>query len=93
MLKRSLLSLPSVMLLSSLLSLLGACSHLPSRPGPAPVVLKCQPPEISPELMTPPQVQAINRLLTSLGMSPIRLLSAKQQSSISTDSKSSSLHN
>lgn len=87
MLRRS-LPLPLVLLLlSSLPFSLSACSSVPRAPGPPPQVLKCQPPAISQKLLKPPEVGAINRLLSSLGMSPIQLLNAKTPSSASIGSK------
>ena len=47
------------------LSLLGACSQ-PLKPEV--VTVPCPPPRISPELLVPPETQAINRLLRSLQM-------------------------
>ena len=47
------------------LSLAAGCSAQPVLP---PQVVPCPPPRISPELLVPPETQAINRLLRSLGM-------------------------
>ena len=52
---------------------LAGCSQ-PLKPSPSPVVIQCQPPLISPELLTPPPHQAIDRLLKTLGMPPVKLV-------------------
>lgn len=65
-----------------ILSLLGACSHLPPKsPEPDPVALTCRKPEVRANLMIPPTHQAIDRLLISLGMSPVQLPSVATPSS------------
>jgi len=47
----------------SMLLLLAGCSVQPVQPpAPAPVVLPCPPPRISPELLEPAQTQAMDQL-------------------------------
>ena len=65
------MSLKNVMLPLAMLCSLAGCS--PQRPDPPPVVVPCPPPRISPELLVPPEHQAMDRLLKSLGMEPVNV--------------------
>lgn len=73
--RRSSLSSPiRPLLLAAMLSSLAACSLQPPRPPPpAPVVIKTAPPTISPQLLVPPEHQAIDRLLKTLGLPPVNV--------------------
>lgn len=52
---------------------LAGCSQ-PLKPSPPPVVIQCPPPVVSQELLAPPQHQAIDRLLQTLGMPSVSVV-------------------
>lgn len=68
--KSSRSSRASAILLSLMLSLLAACSP-PLKPSPPAVVVKPLKPLVDPELLIPPEVSAINRLLQTLQLPPV----------------------
>jgi hypothetical protein len=60
--------------LSLIATLLGACSTLPPKVDPPPVVIQGQKPKVDSDLMTPPQHQAIDHLLKTLGLPPVNVV-------------------
>jgi len=79
MLKSSLSSWQSAITLLLIGTSLAGCSQ-PLKPSPPPVVIQCQPPAISQELLIPPQHQAIDRLLKTLGMEPVSVVMPSKDS-------------
>lgn len=71
-------------LLLLIATLLADCSQQPRKPEPPPVVVKCQPPLIDPGLMVPPEHQAIDRLLMTLQLPPVRLGPVSSDSTLSS---------
>ena len=72
---------PALWALSLTGTLLAGCSQPPVRPCPPPVVVPPAKPRVSPELMVPPEHSQVDRLLLSLGCSPVPLGSAPTPSS------------
>jgi len=68
---------------ATLLSLTGillvGCSQ-PRKPDPPPQVVQCPPPLVDVGLMTPPDHQAIDRLLKTLGMPPVSVVALSSDS-------------
>lgn len=60
--------------LSLIGTLLAACSPLLPKVDPPPVVIQGQKPKVDSDLMIPPQHQAIDRLLISLGLPPVNVV-------------------
>jgi hypothetical protein len=70
--------------LSLIGTLLAACSPLPPKVDPLPVVIQGQKPKVDSDLMIPPQHQAIDHLLKTLGLPPVNVVTP---SSVSAPSK------
>jgi hypothetical protein len=60
--------------LSLIGTLLVGCSTLPPKVDPSPVVIQGQKPKVDSDLMTPPQHQAIDHLLKTLGLPPVNVV-------------------
>jgi len=72
---------PMLWLLTVTLISLAGCSLQPVKPQAGPIVIQCQPPKVDRNLMVPPKHQAIDQLLTFLGLPPLQLPSAAKPSS------------
>jgi len=69
----------SATLLSLIAILLVGCSQ-PRKPEPPPQVVQCPPPLVDAGLMIPPDHQAIDRLLKTLGMPPVSVVALSSDS-------------
>ena len=75
------------MLLSLTAIVLAACSQ-PLKPSPPPEVVQCPPPLVDSGLMTPPEHQAIDRLLATLNLPPVSVVPPSDASPPSKPSSS-----
>ena len=83
MLKSSLSSWQSAITLLLIGTSLAGCSQ-PLKPSPPSQVIQCPPPLLDQQFLIPPQHQAIDRLLKTLGMPPVNVVTP---SSVLPDSK------